>query len=504
MTDFSNRKIFYNSLYNIAGKILPLFIAVITVPIFINRIGIERFGILTISWAIIGYFGIFDIGLSCATTKYAAEYLALNKYNDLRTLVRTSFFLLAIFGLFAGVLFLLFTPFLINNVFKISPQLIGEAKVSFYLLAISIPFVFTTACMQGIMEAKQCFALINAIRVPASIANYIGPLPVLLYTNNLIPIIALTIFLRLVVWFAFIIIVFRSLEMWKYLGFPSFSYMKLIFSFGGWVTVSNVISPLMVSIDRFIIGAIFSMEAVSYYSVPSDLVGKLFIIPSSLMPVLFPAFSALGVGSRGKLVNLFRRAVKYIFLSISPVIIILIILAYPILDLWLGQRFAENSAFILQIMALGVLINSLARVPYSTVQALGRPDLTAKLHILEAPFYFFFLWFLIRIFGLPGVAWAWVFRVSLDAVLLFYWAHRLMPEFNYKDLYDNSALIMGVAFLSFGVCLSAILLNLMVKLASLIFMMVFLVVWAWRYLLDEGEKAKGYLVKNEIMKFIGF
>ena len=76
-------------------------------------------------------------------------------------------------------------------------------------------------------------------------------------------------------------------------------------------------------------------------------------------------------------------------------------------------------------MAVGVLLNSLALIPYSLIQGLGRPDVTAKLHLLELPLYIALVWVLVKNLGLPGAALAWTLRMGIDALLLFGAAWRL-------------------------------------------------------------------------------
>jgi O-antigen/teichoic acid export membrane protein len=498
MLDLSHRKLFFNTLYNLAGKILPLLVGLISIPIFIHQIGVERFGILTIVWALIGYFGVFDLGLGRATTKFVAEYLALDKLDELPALVWTSLILLFGLGLIAGALVYLATPVLVDRFFKISPGLVGEASQSFSLLAVTIPFVFTTACLQGVLEAQQRFALINAVRVPASLANYLAPLPILFFTHHLAPVVAMTVALRLLVWLAFFLLGRRALPDMHRLRLPNLRYVRQLLSFGGWLTVSGIVSPIMVYLDRFLIGALLSMEVVAYYVTPYELVGKLFIIPASLMPVLFPAFSAFAADQHDKLASLHRRAVKYVFLALAPVIICVIILAQPFLHLWLGPTFARISTPIMQLLAVGVLINALAQVPYGAVQAVGRPDLTAKLHLLELPLYLGLLWGLTVAWGLIGVAVAWVLRVTFDGAMLFWWANRLIPATPRLGPYNKPALGLGLAILTLGVLASTMISSLSAKIIMLPVLLIILAVWAWRYLLDDYDKAQVHSAKDKL------
>src|SRR5207245_112880 len=82
---------------------------------------------------------------------------------------------------------------------------------------------------------------------------------------------------------------------------------------------------------------------------------------------------------------------------------------------------------VLQILAVGVFLNAMAYLPSAFVQAVGRPDLTAKLHLLELPFYMPLLWFAAIRFGPSGVAGAWCLRVVVDLVLLCLAARSVAP-----------------------------------------------------------------------------
>ena len=166
MLEFSNRKLAYNAFYNLIGKVLIILIGIISIPILINKLGLERFGILTLIWSLIGYFGIFDLGFGRATTKFVAEYMALGKLEELPSLIWTSLFFMFSFGLIGGALAYLTTPLLVGKIFTVSPDLFGETRRSFHLIGFIIPFVISTAGAVGVLEAQQRFGLINAILIP--------------------------------------------------------------------------------------------------------------------------------------------------------------------------------------------------------------------------------------------------------------------------------------------------------------------------------------------------
>src|SRR5712692_7107201 len=197
---------------------------------------------------------------------------------------------------------------------------------------------------------------------------------------------------------------------------------------GGWMTVSNVIGPFMVYLDRFLIGALLSASAVAYYTAPFDMVTRIWVIPGAMVGVLFPAFAVSLMQDPDRTGVLLSRSIKYIFLAVFPVILVIVTLAPEGLRLWLGPAFAQNSSSVLRWLAAGVFVNSLAHVPFALIQSTGRPDITAKLHLLELPIYFVAVWLLTKRLGIEGTAIAWTARVALDAILLLFFAHRLLPH----------------------------------------------------------------------------
>ena len=58
-----------NIAWNLAGLGGPLIVAALTVPALIRMIGMERFGLLALAWGLIGFAGIFDLGIGRATTQ---------------------------------------------------------------------------------------------------------------------------------------------------------------------------------------------------------------------------------------------------------------------------------------------------------------------------------------------------------------------------------------------------------------------------------------------------
>jgi O-antigen/teichoic acid export membrane protein len=154
------------------------------------------------------------------------------------------------------------------------------------------------------------------------------------------------------------------------------------------------------------------------------------------------------------------------------------------LTLWIGKDFAQNSTLVLQWLAVGILINSLSQVPFALIQGVGRPDITAKFHFIELPFYLLILWKFTTSFGIVGAAYAWVLRVSLDTILLFYMSSRFIP--NNKSLMQFMCFAVGVTLLVLG--LSSLNLELYMKGMYCILILFTFIVTTWNLILETDER----------------
>jgi O-antigen/teichoic acid export membrane protein len=423
----SGRLLARNTIWNLVGSGAPMIVAVFSIPILIRGLGKDRFGVLTLAWALIGYAGLIDLGIGRALTQLVAKKLGAGEGHEIPVLVWTSLLLMLALGVVGATAIVAVSPWVIHQGLKIPETLQSESLRAFYLLGLSIPLVISAAGLRGLLEAHQRFGLVSALRIPIGVFTFVGPLLVLPFSHSLVPVVGILVVGRFVSCLAFLWACFQVVpELGRRVVWHGPSVSPLL-SFGGWSTVTNVVGPMMMYMDRFVIGAMLSAAAVAYYATPFEVVTKLLLIPVAVVGVVFPAFSVSFVQDRSRAALLYGRSVKYVLLALFPIVLLIVSLAQNGLTLWLGADFAQQSTRVVQWLALGVLANSLALVPFSFVQGVGRPDLTAKLHLLELPIYLGGLSWLIHVDGIEGAAIAWSARTVFDALALFLMAKRFLP-----------------------------------------------------------------------------
>ncbi len=491
-TRVSGSQIARNTLLNLIGQAVPLLVAVIAIPLIVKGLGTERFGLLTLTWVVMGYFTIFDLGLGRATTKYVAEALGKGEDDQVPQIIWTAVTFQAILGIVGTLALFGSTDFLVGSVLNIPTQLLGEARDTFHLLAFAIPVVMISSSFSGVIEATQRFDLINVVKIPSSILTYLLPLVGLFLGFNLPGIVALILLARLATLVAFMVMSHRVVPKLSEYS-VSFNRFYSLFTYGGWVTVSSVVSPVLVYLDRLLIGSLLTIAAVAYYTAPYEAVTRLSIISFSLTMTLFPAFSTLeGVKDRQKMGKFFARSIKYVLLATGPIVILVVLFAKEILQIWLGTDFAAKSTVAMQVLVLGVLINSLALTPFALLQGIGRPDLPAKFHLLELPVYIGIAWILVNEFGIAGAAGAWTVRVALDALLLFA-ATSKVCQFSPRLLAENGITLavfelVMLAGIVYALKTYAYTLPLLVQCLLVIGLLATFALFAWNYVMDNSDR----------------
>ena len=387
-----------------------------------------------------GYFEFFDFGIGKATANHMAR-LRDAPTSEREAAFWTGALINGMLGLLGGLVLLVAGHYGVDVYFgdKLSGELDNEIRMALPWMALAVPVGTVSAVGVAALEARERFLTLNTLQVLVTALIQLSPLLVAWRRGPALDgLIAATVICRL----GANLPVFLACRRYVPLqGRPRFrkSLAAPLFRYGGWVTVTAVISPILVSVDRLLIGSQIGLSAVAHYTVPYNLVTKFQILPASLIRTLFPRFSLL---EWEECAPLARQAVFGLAAITLPLAVAAVIVMKPFLSVWIGAGFAEVAAPLGEILLIGVWINSLAWVPVVMLQGQGRPSIVAKLHALELIPYGAILWLGVAWAGLPGAAWAWVLRVAIDALLMF-WASGLWARI-FSVLWTGMALIAVV------------------------------------------------------------
>lgn len=416
-----------NTLWNLGGAGFPLLVGAVTIPYLISRIGVEAFGVLTLIWALIGYFSLFDFGLGRALTQQIATARAAGQEEQVPGLAKAGLVFTALTGCAGGLLLAVLASPLASQWLKVSVELQHDTLVSFLVAALGIPLTTVTTGLRGVLEAYEDFRGVNLLRMGLGVANFALPaLSVILISNSLVWMVVGLVIARLLVLLAHLGLVHGRLAAGWLVTKIDRNYVRRLFSFGAWMTVSNIVSPLMVTADRFVISALLGAGVVAYYTVPFEALIRVLIIPGALTSAMFPRLAAVLTTDRGVARKLYRDCWLVLLAVLLPICLVIFFGAKWGLAVWLGADFAQHAWVVVCIMAIGLLFNGLAHIPFAAVQAAGNAKATAILHMAELVLYLPMLIVLLNLYGIQGAAVAWSVRVVLDLVGLTVLAHISM------------------------------------------------------------------------------
>lgn len=403
-----------NSFYNLAGAAIPMVVSIISIPIYINAIGLERYGALAIAWVLLGYFAQADFGIGRAVSQRVASHRDASPSWLAQTVI-SAFASISLLSLVVATIIYGAAGYFFGGPFQVSADIREELLAAVWVLALSNFVISFTGVAGGALAGKELFKWVSIGNTIGGVGMQLAPLTyALLVDANLTNLIVLSMAGRglglmvmlVAVWWAFL----RGNNLR-----PSISEIKALSKFGVWIMVTSIIGPLMIFTDRFMIGALQGAVAVAVYTIPFQLAYRSMIVPISIVNALFPRFASAAPEAARHNCSIYTIFIGQIF---APLIIGAICLTSPLMHLWLGDNLDTRSILVGQILFASFWINALANTPYAYIQASGRPSFTAKLHLAELPIYIGLLYFLGGSFGLAGFAAAFGLRCFIDFLAL--------------------------------------------------------------------------------------
>jgi O-antigen/teichoic acid export membrane protein len=491
VAEITRPRIASSFLWNVAGYVVPALVALIAIPPLIDALGAEGFGLLTIAWVVMGYFTLFDFGLSRATAGIVAAAVAKARKHELPLVVLSSAAAHLVVGLAGGLLLGAATPWLVG-VLTLSEAIRAEAPVVFRLLALSVPVVVATSSLRGALEGLHRFDHINMVKIASSIFTYAAPvLVVKTWTPSLLVVVATIVGGRVLTLGAHWLLVRLALPAMRLHGPVSWLIVRPMVGFGGWLTVSNVLQPLTTGVDRFAIGSRLSTADVTPYATSYEVVSRLYAVSASLMGVMFPIYSGMAAGgNKEDLRERSRLSASSLLLLLAGPVVLLSSAADVLLEAWLGADIGGRSTWVSRILIAGVLINAVAQAPTTLIQATGHAAVVARRQLGCFVVYVPAVW-QIASNGIEWVAGVWLVRTTVEALLLFSAERQNLRTAltGYRARIDLS-LAGTILAAALALCIPALLPELATRLVVSCLVALAVTWGTWRLLLDPAHRRR--------------
>lgn len=438
---------------NIVGAVTPLLVSLLYIPAMVDALGPGKYGLYSLLGTVLAYFGFFEFGIGRATTRYLLD--AGSRWPDAQVVFH-GVALTTLFGVVGTVLILCISPWIGRLAGTAGEPLHADFLAGMMLLALLLPVLFLESLFRCLLEAMNEFMVVNVLKIISALL--VAGLIILMAgsgVESIVLFVMATVAVRLL-FLIFHVVIWKVKSGLRFEMRWNRDIVVGMMIFGGWASVSMIIGPIMVNFDRFWIAFHFSNADVAYYTVPFDVITKLWLIPGALVAVLFPSLVRTGFQSEGGVPKKYEQLMFYAFLMsaviVLPAIVAATFFADSLMSWWVDPHFAQASSSVLVILALAVFINVPAQILFIGLHAAGRSDVPAKLHLIEVPLYLALIFFLSQWLGLVGVAIAWLLRVVIDGLLLA-WAYKQIVNAGTKLFKSMLLLVLTAALLGGVLCL---------------------------------------------------
>lgn len=486
-----------NAALNLLGLTVPMLIALVAMPICLNRYGVEQFGILSIAWTLLVTFAFFDLGLGISTTKYVAEAIRAKQDNQLTTIVWSSLAINGFVGSLFNVIILILAPTITTFMIHPPDYLRHETTQMIRYAAFSIPFITISATLRGVLESSDRFDITNSIKMVSSGLLFVIPAVGALFSVSISMVVLLLTISRI---FTVGVFFYFVLRLYPYLlhniSMPK-SQVRTLLTFGGWVSISSFLNPLITHGENFLIPTLLSVGMLSYYAAPLEMVARSAVIPFSLAIALLPKFSFLGKQETTEMrESLIIQPIKYLLVVITPICGFFVFFSPEILKIWLGPAVASIGSMSFGMLGIAFYFHAITYVPFTAIQGLGHPELKAKLDMIQTPLFLIIAWLCIQKFGLEGAAFAKIAIYVSDAVcLMLLLKHTL--RLNSKDFFPFPLRILSsitLTILISGITLQAIHAPLIMRamVYALALILLSTIFWMWAINKEEQRLLKSF------------
>lgn len=365
-----------SAIWNIATIIVTAIGAFVTMPIIINGIGTDNYGLFSIILMIGGFAALQDFGLGEATLRYVSYYNEKKNLAGINRVVQSS---LTVYIITISIVFFLLQVFAIQiiDLFKLQPDQVDIGLVAIRLGAVGFFISTLDQAMQKIPEALLRYDISNKVSIVFTILRFVLMIGAVHYGFGLIGLVCATILISALRLIMFYIISYRLVPGIEIYPIYNKQGIKEVFNFSIYSFINQIISQISQNTDRIILGVFFSTSAVGFLSAPKDLIQRASGITGAAGKSLFPTFSSML--DKDAMANLYKKSLWLLSLFTMILLIPLAIIMPDFLTIWISPEFSSNSSEFASLFTLGMAFNGGVIVYFSLLKGTNRINLLTKI-----------------------------------------------------------------------------------------------------------------------------
>jgi len=417
-----------NSLWNVSGMALPAIVALATVPFLIHALGTDGYGIVTIVGSLIGYFAILDINLTAGAIKYLSEAHARGDRQRFAETFWFGAFFYGGLGILGALLILLGAGWLVDSFFKIPPSLREETHLALKIGALGFAITQIENYLIVVPQALQRYDRSARSEVFFGVVVNIASVAVALAGGGIVGVIAVRVAVASLNFF-YLIHLIQGLDVHIGLRWPRKEVRSSLVSFSAYAYLSKLAMLMHQHGDKLIVGALAGPTALTFYTVPVTLAGRILGLTYRLSSVIYPRASALAAVDRfDEFHPVYIGAMRYITYINLVALGVIVLAGDQFLRHWVGPEFVALGYPVLILMTVALLMDSITNIPSLVNDALGHPRVSGSFAMARGVVGVALVWLGTTYGGIVGAAAAHFVASALLSLLFLAFVHgRTVP-----------------------------------------------------------------------------
>ncbi len=413
---------------NYAGKIWSAAIQLALVPLYVNHLGMEAYGLIGFFVVLQSVLSVLDMGLGTTTNREISR-LTISSGNgqavrNLAKSVEALYLMMA--GIIAAGVIILHEYFAARWV---QAQTLPTDVVQYAMLFIGLtvaaqwPVSFYSACMTGMQRQ----VLNNVLQTTFVTIRSTGSAVVVLFVPDPVKIFFMWNFLCTVLYAAGL-----HFAAWRVLPLSSekprmrIDTLRSIWRFAASMSILAVLLLAYSQIDKIIVSRFLPLGQFGAYSIAAQISGIFFLFYYPVYTSLFPALTqAYAVGDMQKFKRMYFKGSELIALSVIPVAAMIICFSDSLLYVWIGDKGRlYESPFISGILVFGAAAGTMPYLAYAMQQATGRTRVSINVLLWGLSFAGLTMLCAIKMgFGARTIAAVWAVVNLIQSTIIVFRTH---------------------------------------------------------------------------------
>lgn len=363
---------------NFAGRTWAMLMGVAFVPVYLDFLGIEAYGLIGFYATMQGVLIIADFGLSWTITRELARARA-QAPDRIPDMVRTLEVVYWLIALTAGAAVVLLGGFLSDRWIRSQDLTPEEVKRAVQLIGVVLAVQMPSLFYQGGLNGLDRQPTANLILAWTATLRWAGAAVVLWLWSPTIQ-----AFFAWQVLVACIATTVTAATVWRLAGRPASArfdraLLRDVWRFTFAVTASAIAGVLAMQVDKLVLSKLITLEQFGYYSLAVLVASILQAIVTPINTALYPRLSELhGRSEIAAMSRLYHGATQLLAVLMIPAAIVLVFFSHEVLHLWTGNATtAQNASMLLSLLVIGNLLYGFAGIANLVLIAAGWPIVSA-------------------------------------------------------------------------------------------------------------------------------